>query len=82
MNYILTSEFAAKARAPESTVRYWRHIGVGPRGAKVGRRVLYNEQEVDDWLREPFHADDDQPDGREISPPAREPAPEPRKRAA
>jgi hypothetical protein len=27
-------------------VRYWRHIGYGPKGVKVGRRVLYSEAEL------------------------------------
>ncbi|WP_161792003.1 helix-turn-helix domain-containing protein, partial [Psychroserpens jangbogonensis] len=37
-------------RAPESTVRYWRHIGTGPPSAKVGRRVLYRREAVLAWL--------------------------------
>ncbi len=29
-----------------STVRYWRHIQKGPRGIKIGKRVLYPEAEL------------------------------------
>jgi len=49
---ITTEEFAALARTSASTVRYWRHVGRGPRGFKVGRRVLYERQAVLDWLEE------------------------------
>ncbi|MDH6123177.1 MULTISPECIES: helix-turn-helix domain-containing protein [unclassified Kitasatospora] len=44
--YLTTSEVAERYRTAESTVRYWRHIGYGPRGVKVGRRVLYPEAEL------------------------------------
>ena len=41
--YQTTAEVAKRYRTAESTVRYWRHIGYGPTGVKVGRRVLYSE---------------------------------------
>ncbi len=41
--YLTTAEVAKRYRTAESTVRYWRHIGYGPQGVKVGRRVLYSE---------------------------------------
>lgn len=44
--YLTTAEVAQRYRTAESTVRYWRHIGYGPRGVKVGRRVLYGEAEL------------------------------------
>lgn len=44
--YLTTSEVAQRYRTAESTVRYWRHIGYGPKGMKVGRRVLYSEAEL------------------------------------
>jgi hypothetical protein len=53
--YLTTAEVAQRYRAAESTVRYWRHVGYGPRGVKVGRRVLYLESELarfDQRLRE------------------------------
>lgn len=45
-DFLTTAEVAAVCRAPESTVRYWRHIGKGPRGRKVGKRVLYIRAEI------------------------------------
>jgi len=35
---------------PEVAVTgYWRHLGIGPAGIRVGRRVLYDEAECDRW---------------------------------
>lgn len=48
--YLTTEEVATVARTSPSTVRYWRHIGKGPRGVKRGRRVLYPESAVQAWL--------------------------------
>ncbi|CNE44848.1 Helix-turn-helix domain [Mycobacterium tuberculosis] len=50
--HLTTAEVAARYRTSESTVRYWRHIGTGPRGVKIGRRVLYRESELLRWERE------------------------------
>jgi hypothetical protein len=40
---------AARVRTSPATVRYWRHLGIGPTGVKGGRRVLYDEAECDRW---------------------------------
>lgn len=50
-----TAEVADRYRTVPGTVRYWRHIGYGPKGVKNGRRVLYAEAELrrfDAWLAE------------------------------
>ncbi len=44
--YLTTAEVAERYRTAEATVRYWRHIGYGPSGVKIGRRVLYPESEL------------------------------------
>lgn len=46
MRYLTTAEVAERYRTAESTVRYWRHLQKGPRGIKVGKRVLYPEAEL------------------------------------
>jgi predicted DNA-binding transcriptional regulator AlpA len=46
---LTTEEVAARFRTSPATVRYWRHVGIGPAGVRVGRRVLYDELEVDRW---------------------------------
>lgn len=48
--YLTTEEVAELARTVPSTVRYWRHLGKGPKGVKRGRRVLYSESSVAAWL--------------------------------
>ena len=50
--YLTTEEVADLLRAPVESVRYWRHIGKGPRSFKVGRRVLYAAEDVDAFVRE------------------------------
>lgn len=47
---ITTEEVAALCRTSPATVRYWRHIGHGPAGFKLGRRVLYRRALVEAWL--------------------------------
>ena len=46
---LTTEEVAQRFRTSPSTVRYWRHLGIGPAGIRVGRRVLYDETECDRW---------------------------------
>lgn len=43
-------EVAAVLRVPEATLRYWRYLGNGPRGFRVGRSVRYWRTEVALWL--------------------------------
>jgi excisionase family DNA binding protein len=52
-----TVEVAELVRTPIETVRYWRHVGKGPRSFKVGRRVLYKRSDVQDWLEEQYQHD-------------------------
>jgi predicted DNA-binding transcriptional regulator AlpA len=50
--FLTTADLAARYRTTPPTVRYWRHVGTGPRGVKIGRRVLYPLAEVERWERE------------------------------
>lgn len=46
-----SAEVAQLIRVPEATLRYWRHVGIGPRSFKMGpRRVLYRAADVDAWV--------------------------------
>lgn len=47
---LTTAEVAEVCRTAPATVRYWRHTGYGPKGLKVGRRVLYPAASVEAWL--------------------------------
>jgi predicted DNA-binding transcriptional regulator AlpA len=50
---LLTTKQVAErmGEVSESTVRYWRHIGYGPPGFRVGRRVMYPETDLEQWIR-------------------------------
>lgn len=50
--YLTTTEVAETLRTPPETVRYWRHIGKGPKSFKVGRRVLYAAEDVEAFIAE------------------------------
>ncbi len=45
-------ETAAYLRTPVATLRYWRHLGEGPAGFRLGRRVVYRRADVDRWISE------------------------------
>lgn len=53
-NLLRLPEVTAKTGIPEATLRFWRHQGVGPKSAKLGRRVVYREEDVDAWLEAQF----------------------------
>jgi hypothetical protein len=43
-------------RTPSATLRFWRHKGIGPKSFKVGRRVMYREDDVAAWLEAQYAA--------------------------
>jgi predicted DNA-binding transcriptional regulator AlpA len=45
-------EVADVVRVPVATLRYWRHLGSGPRSFRVGRSVRYWRTEVLHWLEQ------------------------------
>jgi hypothetical protein len=46
------TEAAAFLRTPIATLRYWRHLGTGPDGFRLGRRVLYRREDLERWVAE------------------------------
>jgi predicted DNA-binding transcriptional regulator AlpA len=53
--YLTLPEVAEHYRTTEGTVRYWRHTGTGPRGVKLGTRVLYPRAEIERFDRQLAH---------------------------
>ena len=48
---LLTMKEAAEfLRTPVATLRWWRHLGIGPHSFKVGRRVFYWLSDLRAWL--------------------------------
>lgn len=45
-------EAAHLLRVPENTLRYWRHLGCGPKSFKIGRHVRYWRADLILWLTE------------------------------
>lgn len=50
-------EVAALLRRSPAQVRWMRHNGTGPRSAKVAGRVMYREDDLDNWIEAQFTAD-------------------------
>ena len=53
------TEVADRLRAPVATIRWWRANGEGPRAARIGRRVLFLESDVETWLAAQFDREGD-----------------------
>jgi DNA-binding transcriptional MerR regulator len=53
-HFLTNAELARELGVPIATVRYWRYAGTGPKGAKIGRRVLYLRQDVEAWVSAAF----------------------------
>lgn len=50
----LIEEAAEFLRTPVATLRYWRHMGTGPRSARIGGRIFYKTVDLENWLNEQF----------------------------
>lgn len=50
--YLTTEEIAERYRTSPETVRFWRHVGKGPKPVKIGRRVLYDLDELERYEAE------------------------------
>ena len=44
------TEAAEVLRTPVATLRYWRHLGTGPRSFRLGRRVLNRRDDLRTWI--------------------------------
>jgi DNA-binding transcriptional MerR regulator len=53
------TEAADLLRSPVATLRYWRHLGTGPRSFKIGRHVLYRKGDLYDWIDDQIPAGPD-----------------------
>ena len=51
MNLRSTEEAADFLHKPAGTLRYWRAVGLGPSYVKLGRTVLYDEDELVNFIK-------------------------------
>lgn len=53
MHITLTSDEVAQwLKIPPATLRFWRYRGTGPRYWYAGRRVVYSQADVEQWIDE------------------------------
>lgn len=53
MSRLLTMpEVAEQLRRPVATLRHWRWVGAGPASFRLGRRVVYREEDVTAWVED------------------------------
>ncbi len=50
--YLTTGQVAEYLSVPVSTLYQWRHRGLGPRAARVGRHLRYRRSDVDRWVEQ------------------------------
>lgn len=49
LDLLTSAEVADLLRVPVTTVYYWRETKRGPKGAQVGKHVLYDRADVVEW---------------------------------
>jgi predicted DNA-binding transcriptional regulator AlpA len=50
-----TDQLAELIRTSPDTLRYWRHMGKGPKYFKMGgRKVFYRQEDVETWLNQQY----------------------------
>ena len=51
-DFMGTAEVSDLLGIPQETLRWWRHVGNrGPKSFKLGRKVAYWRDDVEDWVR-------------------------------
>jgi len=48
--FLTADELEVWTGIPQSTWRYWAHLGSGPASFKIGRRRVWKRATVDAWL--------------------------------
>lgn len=56
MKLMSVPEVSEMTGVPEATLRYWRHKGIGPASARLGRRVVYRDTDVVAYINAQFEA--------------------------
>jgi predicted DNA-binding transcriptional regulator AlpA len=50
--FLTVEELAGMVRTTPNAVHQWRHRGFGPRGTRIGKRILYRRSDVEQWIAE------------------------------
>jgi excisionase family DNA binding protein len=54
VDLLTIEEVADRLRVPVNTIKFWRLQKTGPRGEKVGRRVMYRAADVEAWIAQKY----------------------------
>ena len=49
--WLTVDQVAERLQVPVQTVRYWRHLGTGPRAKRIGRFIRYSVEDLREWER-------------------------------
>lgn len=49
-DHLTIEEASEKLRIPVATLRNWRTRGIGPAAFRMGRRVWYRSEDLQNWL--------------------------------
>ena len=49
-----TDQAAALISRSGDTLRHWRRTNVGPPWAKIGRRIVYRQSDIERWIEQQF----------------------------
>lgn len=53
-----TAQVAEYLKTPATTIRWWRHVGQGPKSFRLGaRKVAYLKCDVEEWLQQQYTAE-------------------------
>ena len=62
MEELLTvSDVAQLTRSTPSAIYQWRRRGSGPKGLRVGNKVLFRRQDIEEWLESRVESSGDAP---------------------
>ena len=50
------AEVSKELGIPPNTLRWWRHIGRGPKSFALGQRIYYRADDIDGWVAEQYNA--------------------------
>lgn len=53
--FLTTAETSEMLNVPIATLRWWRHIGTGPKAFKLGaRKVMYKQTDLQAWIEQRY----------------------------
>jgi len=59
-------EVAERLRRSPRQIYWMRHTGTGPRGAVLSGRLMFREQDIEDWITAQFEGDAPETQGGQV----------------